>query len=305
MPICYDTVCRYMMRDKNFEEYELKNSVEEVYYHSPSKMAETAFFYLLSAGRTKCARNYQVMRHDNKSLLLMYVERGTLCGKCQNKEFFVSDGEVLFLNCMNNHEYRVKGDSAEILWFHFYGATGIEYYNILQQKFGNVIRVSKTEEIKNLFEEILNINRKEIDNFELVTSLKILNLMTMLYAYGVERRSSLQIKNRLVETVVNYIKENFDKKVRIRDIAAKTNYNEYYLSHVFKEIIGESIYEYLTRFRIDVAKRLLISGDYTVEEIGEKVGYNFLADFIRNFKKIEHMTPLQYRLNNKNFGEGK
>ena len=293
------------MKDKNFEVYKLENSKEEFHYHLPSKMAKTAFFYLLAAGETQCAQNYQVKRHDNKSLLLMFVEEGTICGKCQNKEFMVHSNEILFLNCMNNHEYHVGGKTAKIMWFHFYGATSIEYYNILQQKFGNVIQVSKPDKVRELFEEMLNLNRNEATFFEFIVSYKIVRLMTTLYMSGIEKSSSLRLKNQMVETIVNYIKENYEKKICIKDIARKTNYNYYYISHVFKEIMGESVYEYASKFRIDVAKRMLVSDDYPIKEIGERIGYNTLADFIRNFKKREGISPLKYRLSYKNSGEEK
>ncbi|MGI5895304.1 MAG: helix-turn-helix transcriptional regulator, partial [Candidatus Merdivicinus sp.] len=56
---------------------------------------------------------------------------------------------------------------------------------------------------------------------------------------------------------------------------------------------------YVNKLRLDKAKELLATTEYTMGEIAEKVGYNNSAIFINNFKKQFYITPGNYRLQQK------
>lgn len=62
--------------------------------------------------------------------------------------------------------------------------------------------------------------------------------------------------------------------------------------------MGQTVVEYLTAVRLNRAKLLLSASDLPVEEIAYEVGYtpNY---FFSIFKKMEGVTPLKYRKNNK------
>jgi YesN/AraC family two-component response regulator len=68
-----------------------------------------------------------------------------------------------------------------------------------------------------------------------------------------------------------------------------------YLSKLFKEEFGEKFIDYMVKVRMDNAKRLLVETTYSIQEIGEQVGYIHMMSFIRIFKKIVGVTPGSYR----------
>ena len=67
------------------------------------------------------------------------------------------------------------------------------------------------------------------------------------------------------------------------------------LAERFKDVLGISPMRYVTFWRMQVAKRYLATTDYPVEEVGRRVGYESGPSFLRSFKKIEGMTPGQFR----------
>lgn len=67
-----------------------------------------------------------------------------------------------------------------------------------------------------------------------------------------------------------------------------------YISVLFKDQMGESCIKYLTKIRIEHAKKLLKAGA-RVNEVSEKVGYFNYRHFTEQFKKHVGMTPSQYR----------
>lgn len=66
------------------------------------------------------------------------------------------------------------------------------------------------------------------------------------------------------------------------------------LKEGFKQIYGDTVYGFLFDYKMEVARKLLDSGDYNVNEVGFKVGYSTASHFIAAFKKKYGTTPKKY-----------
>ena len=66
------------------------------------------------------------------------------------------------------------------------------------------------------------------------------------------------------------------------------------LKEGFKQIYGDTVYGFLFDYKMEVARKLLDSGDYNVNEVGFKVGYSTSSHFIAAFKKKYGTTPKKY-----------
>jgi len=66
------------------------------------------------------------------------------------------------------------------------------------------------------------------------------------------------------------------------------------LKEGFKQIYGDSVYSFLFDYKMEVARQLLDSGSYNVNEVGLKVGYSTASHFITSFKKKYGTTPKKY-----------
>ena len=71
--------------------------------------------------------------------------------------------------------------------------------------------------------------------------------------------------------------------------------NKFYLTRIFKEKFGVTLNNYLLQIRITHAKQLLRFTDKTVETIGVECGMGSVHYFSRMFKKIEGISPSEYR----------
>ncbi|MCC1485195.1 AraC family transcriptional regulator [Winogradskyella immobilis] len=68
------------------------------------------------------------------------------------------------------------------------------------------------------------------------------------------------------------------------------------LKEGFKQIYGDTVYSFLFDYKMEVARKLLESGTYNVNEVGLKVGYSTASHFIAAFKKKYGTTPKKYVL---------
>lgn len=107
-------------------------------------------------------------------------------------------------------------------------------------------------------------------------------------------RQQSQYQN-LSEQIIEMIRNEFDRNITLEECASRLHYNNFYLSSVFKKETNMSFSEYLTQYRFKMSKKWLVETDMPIKEIAEKLSYNNSQNFIRSFRKLEGMTPGQYR----------
>jgi AraC-like DNA-binding protein len=101
--------------------------------------------------------------------------------------------------------------------------------------------------------------------------------------------------DNLLQSIRRFIDEHYhDNNLGLAMIADHLGLNPIYISSFFKKYSGENMTDYITRVRVEHAKKLLAQ-PYTVQEIAERVGYANNIVLTRVFKKLEGITPGKYR----------
>jgi two-component system response regulator YesN len=98
-----------------------------------------------------------------------------------------------------------------------------------------------------------------------------------------------------VEKAVAYINNNYARSISLEDIAAAVGLSPAYLSRLFKKAMGRTVIDYLTLVRIEAAKRMLLEGKATMEEIAVATGFNEATYFNRVFKREVGISPGVFR----------
>ncbi|KIL42279.1 hypothetical protein SD70_01770 [Gordoniibacillus kamchatkensis] len=98
-----------------------------------------------------------------------------------------------------------------------------------------------------------------------------------------------------ISYLIDYIKENYQSNLSLKQAAKMLNISEGYLSYLFKKVTGTGFIEYVNRIRIDKAEVLLRQSNLPGYAIAERVGYENVNYFGRIFKKITGLNPKEYR----------
>lgn len=99
-----------------------------------------------------------------------------------------------------------------------------------------------------------------------------------------------------VERARQYIQDNLpDQNLNVSTICDSIGVISQRLTPMFREQLDMGIAEYVNYCRIEKAKELLAETRLTVKQIGEAVGYSTGDTFTRNFRKLEGLTPTEYR----------
>ncbi|MDU4884164.1 response regulator [uncultured Clostridium sp.] len=100
-----------------------------------------------------------------------------------------------------------------------------------------------------------------------------------------------------IKLAIQFITNNFNKNITLKDVADEVFLSQNYLSELFKKETGEGFYEFLSNYRIKRAKEILLTTNLKIYEVAESVGYNDSITFGRAFKKITGTTPNNFRNN--------
>lgn len=98
----------------------------------------------------------------------------------------------------------------------------------------------------------------------------------------------------MVKTAVHYIHDNYNRDISLEECADHCGVSTFQLSKWFKKMQQTVFIDYLTDYRIQKAKQILLETDLPVNEVSSLVGYQ-RQNFMRVFKKLVGITPGQYR----------
>lgn len=93
----------------------------------------------------------------------------------------------------------------------------------------------------------------------------------------------------------SFIRHNYSYDICVSDVAKYVGIERSYLYKIFMRYQKVSPKQFLTDYRIQAAKDMLVNTNLQVTEIGLSCGFHDSSVFCKNFMKIEHKTPLQYR----------
>jgi len=103
-------------------------------------------------------------------------------------------------------------------------------------------------------------------------------------------------KNDPVKRAVAFIQQHFDRSdIALDEVAKAAHLSASHLAYLFKMKMGMSYKQYVTAQRLDAAKRLLHTTDWTIDVIAEHVGYPNATNFYRLFQRETGVTPAMYR----------
>jgi AraC-like DNA-binding protein len=102
-------------------------------------------------------------------------------------------------------------------------------------------------------------------------------------------------KSQRINDVYEYILNNFNKKIGLKDVAAIANMSDSAFSHFFKKSTNKSFTQFVIDLRIGHACKLLLESQDTISQICYNCGFSNVSNFNRLFKKNKGLSPYNYR----------
>ncbi len=266
--------------------------------YTPSGFARNSLLYLQETGKLTALQGHTSKRSDLKSYLCFVVLKGSGKLVYEQDTYELKMGDCVWVDCQRDYSHSTNGkDLWSLQWVHFYGEMMPQIYEKYRERGGNVVFHPKEGKAFLAVLEELHVLADSSDYIrDMRINQKLSELLTLLMAesWHPERRET-KGKHASLKDIKAYLDENYCEKITLDQLAGKYFINKYYLTRIFKETYGITINHYILTKKISYAKRLLRFSKKSMEEIGEEAGFSDAQYFCRMFKKIEGMTPGEYR----------
>ncbi|MFB5192158.1 helix-turn-helix domain-containing protein [Alicyclobacillus fastidiosus] len=253
--------------------------------------------------------------HPNRRNLeyfdIIMVKEGTLFLGEENHTWSLTPGEVLILE-PNKHHYPVHAceEQTSFYWLHFHtknewreqtqsleieSETNVprlhfysDYYTIHLPKWQTF---PDSEELFSKMEFLLRSTTRPRSLSFWETQQNFMEILQFIEQRNAYHDSGI----RLAELVEIYIKQNFRETITNQTLSKHFHVHENYLARSMKKVFQCTPLQYLTKYRLNQARRLLLKTDSPLTQISDESGFTDYKYFSSCFRKEVGLSPSQFR----------
>ena len=221
---------------------------------------------------------------------LHIVLEGSGTVKVKDRVYKAKAGDMFYIPPeVNLCYYPDKDNLWKYVWFEFLGDLSCMY----SEKMGfsedvSVKRCRSFEKNVLLLEKIF----KDRENKQAIGYYDVLSVFYKILDANVRKTEN----QSMVDGVIDYINCHFARgDLNVPEICDRFNISHSYLCRIFKNTIGGTVKNYITKVRMNEACRLLETTDWGIKEVADMVGFSDDIHFMKVFKAVTKKTPTQYR----------
>jgi AraC family transcriptional regulator, melibiose operon regulatory protein len=254
--------------------------------------------------------------HSHQEYEIYFFHGGSCRYLIHNQIYDLEPGDILLMDGMTLHKPNVPNNSEyirSIIQFSPQWITGmlkeigaLHLLDVFKKLHHCLIRTRENQESKELeqiIKRLADVSRStymQDGSGEIEQKALLLQILILVNRLGQAESKKLQTskpdKATHAENIVSYIQENYMRKLSIEVISGALNLSKSYVSHVFKEMTGFTVMEYVMGYRITQVKFLLeMEPDKALKDIAIECGFESVPHFSRYFRESVGVTAREYR----------
>ena len=170
---------------------------------------------------------------------------------------------------------------------------------------GKVCFASFSNESSNIFEDLFLAMFREFTSRESGHDLMMRGYVTQMIGMLLRQISSSQFSQisqdakrsktwKIIKQAQEYIFMHYQEKLSNEIISEAVGVSPNYLSKVFREKTGLSLYYYVQNYRIDMAQKMIVNEKCNITEAAFRCGFSSIHAFSKTFRSIRGMSPTAY-----------
>ena len=221
---------------------------------------------------------------------LVWLKRGVLHNYCGGEDRVLRAKELLLIPSDQWH-IQYAEDSVQFLTVSFLWE-GRDFGHLT----GEALKVTpEAERYLTAIEQELSERRPDRDEF-MHAALKLLLIHLQRQGKTVptvhhSSPASEQMHRQIIDKAMQAVSANIQGRYSVPELAAAVNVSQTHLTNLFQLYLGMSPAKYITRIRVEECKRLLSSGELSVGEIAEMMGYSSIPHFCKQFRQWTGGSP--------------
>lgn len=303
--------------------------------YTPSPFARSSLLHLQEVGSLTAIKPHTSKREKLQSYLCFMVEDGEGELVYEGKKYELRSGDVVFIDCRKAYSHSTGNSSIDdrssvgnahstekdggklwsLRWCHFYGPSMPAIYAKYCERGGLPVirgadmgrgdgmvrradapRGADVSQYSTIISDIYTLASSSDYIRDMRINGKLNDLLTLLMESSWHQGNSSNAPKKMdISLVKSFLDEHYSEKLSLESVASHFFIDKHYLARLFKEQYGVTLVTYLQQVRITHAKRMLRFTDKSIEEIGLECGIGELNYFSRVFKKLEGVSPSEFR----------
>ena len=251
--------------------------------------------------------------HWHKEVEWIYIVEGSIMIDIDMEKILVSSNNLICIPSEALHKMETMGKCLYYAFVFQLEMLSFSKYDYCEQKY-ILSLINKKKVLKKVIDLSVDNNKLliEIDTLveifikkEVVWQLGIKACLLKILYYlffsesiedaEYEFSSDNDIRIGHIKVILIYMREHYQDKIYIEELAALINLNPTYFCKYFKKLTDKTPIEYLNNIRIEQAAKLLKESDLSIIEICYQVGFEHVSYFIKKFKEQKGITPKKYK----------
>jgi AraC-like DNA-binding protein len=261
---------------------------------------------VFTIGKKHIRRTYSVFD-------LLYVKKGVLHITEKDKQFSIHEGEyIILIPGLEHFGHKGCEEETHFIWFHFMlegNYTIVSDVELdwakLSLKEGNFEdpalfefyipqnnSIGQRELLEQMLKQLTLVGSEQTPEYKLRQQIIFHESLLQLQKQAMQIPSATE---KVSEEVLWFIRENYQKPIKMSDISAILHFHPDYITRCVQKMVGISPSQYLYQYRMSIAKGLLAKTNDKVSAICLEVGIEDQGYFSKIFRKLEGMSPSEYR----------
>ncbi len=245
--------------------------------------------------------------HLHERVEIIVVDEGCVTFQVNGKQYDLYANDILFINPFEPHSGYIPDECDRTVYY----AINIDV-NLCKAIPSPVLRtilndlingkcvypntVDSTSDVK---DRLLECSQKMIRNHSSDNELDRIAYMLHFFSclgmpvYTEDSKENTR-SSEFIKTVVLYIQETPLQDISLETVSNMLSYNKAYFTTLFKKNFGMAFTDYVNNYKIEMAKGYIRNGNYNLNDVAIKAGFNYYAYFFKKFKSISGVSPSDF-----------
>ncbi|MEG2873583.1 MULTISPECIES: AraC family transcriptional regulator [Carnobacterium] len=259
-----------------------------------------------------------VYPHWHKEIEIIYVKEGNVNIGVNDVPIQLKRDDIYFINGGDVHYFLASPESERIViqfdLSFFQDISSLEKTNKeMRNLFSSIVQASSlwsqevADQMRQLLMTVHEENNERKSGYRYVIKAKMFEMLAILSRevpqnenwndqVREEISSTKQMENlERLDKIFMYIEAHYQDTITLNDISAYMGFSSFYFTKFFKKNTGTTFIQFLTEYRLNKAKWILLNEDATVTEVAERTGFSSVKTFHHQFKDLMGISPLKYK----------
>lgn len=247
--------------------------------------------------------------HTHDCMEFMYIRSGAACCYINNRHYPVLRGDLYVLAPGDTHEFSISGglshdtllfspelfseDEKKILQRNPFYQHWCTPGDLKEKKLS--FPLAAAAELDRMFNELAAECQRNTPCNPMLRKALLIRLLFFALEKGIPGGVAGTHNDLQLSALFNFISEHYQEDISLARLAKAAGVSVNYLNEFMRRTIGQGAVEYLTRYRVEQARRALENTEDTIAQIAFATGFYDASHFTRVFKQCTGITPGKYR----------